>query len=167
MNLIRIAIERPIAVIAAVLMVVLFGFVSLQLIPIPLAPDLRRPILTIPTSWPRRPVRSPVMSVPEGSPWSPALSPWWWCSSYAVLVSPLGASLAPDESLDPLSGAAAVLSLPPSLAAGASPPASEPVVDVPPHPMADTIANNAKTAAKFHFLLIFRTAFLPSLGGGD
>ena len=31
--------------------------------------------------------------------------------------------------------------------------------------MAATIANNANTAAKFHFLLIFRTAFLPSLGG--
>ncbi|MCE2510293.1 MAG: efflux RND transporter permease subunit [Alphaproteobacteria bacterium] len=52
MDLTRLALDRPIAVIAAVLMVVLFGFVSLQLIPIQLAPDLRRPILTITTYWP-------------------------------------------------------------------------------------------------------------------
>ena len=51
MNLIRIAIERPIAVIAAVLMVILFGLVALQTIPIQLAPDVNRPIITVTTNW--------------------------------------------------------------------------------------------------------------------
>ncbi|MGI9311042.1 MAG: efflux RND transporter permease subunit [bacterium] len=51
MNLIRSAIERPIAVIAAVLLVVLFGLVALQTIPIQLAPDVNRPVITINTEW--------------------------------------------------------------------------------------------------------------------
>ena len=52
MNLIKAAIDRPIAVIAAVLMVVMFGYVSLQTIPIQLAPDVNRPIISITTNWP-------------------------------------------------------------------------------------------------------------------
>lgn len=52
MNLIRIAIERPIAIMAAVLMVVMFGVVALQTIPIQLSPDINRPIIQITTSWP-------------------------------------------------------------------------------------------------------------------
>ncbi len=52
MNLIRLAIERPIAVIAAVLMAVLFGLVALTTIPIQLTPDVRKPVITITTSWP-------------------------------------------------------------------------------------------------------------------
>ncbi|MBL4721583.1 MAG: efflux RND transporter permease subunit [Alphaproteobacteria bacterium] len=52
MNLIRLAIERPIAVMASVILVVLFGLVALQLIPIQLAPDLRRPVIQVTTSWP-------------------------------------------------------------------------------------------------------------------
>ena len=52
MNLIKIAIERPIAVIAAVLMVVMFGLVALQTIPVQLAPDVNRPVITVSTSWP-------------------------------------------------------------------------------------------------------------------
>ncbi|MBT5811173.1 MAG: efflux RND transporter permease subunit, partial [Rhodospirillaceae bacterium] len=51
MNLIRLAIDRPIAVMAAVILAVLFGMVSLQLIPIQLAPDLRRPVIQITTNW--------------------------------------------------------------------------------------------------------------------
>ena len=51
MNLIRGAIERPIAVIAAVLMAVLFGAVSLLTIPIQLTPDVEKPIITIETEW--------------------------------------------------------------------------------------------------------------------
>lgn len=51
MNLIRIAIERPIAVIAAVLMIILFGVVALQTIPIQLTPDVRKPVITISTDW--------------------------------------------------------------------------------------------------------------------
>lgn len=51
MNLIKLSIDRPIAVIAAVLMVVLFGLVALQTIPIQLAPDVNRPVITITTIW--------------------------------------------------------------------------------------------------------------------
>ncbi|MCR4377180.1 MAG: efflux RND transporter permease subunit [Rhodospirillales bacterium] len=52
MNIIRIAIERPIAVIAAVLMVVMFGLVALGNIPIQLTPDIRKPTLSVRTNWP-------------------------------------------------------------------------------------------------------------------
>ena len=52
MNLIRIAIERPIAVVAAVLMALLFGLVALTTIPIQLTPDVRKPVITIETRWP-------------------------------------------------------------------------------------------------------------------
>ncbi len=52
MNLIRASLERPIAVIAAVIMVVMFGAVALRTIPIQLTPDVRKPILVVSTSWP-------------------------------------------------------------------------------------------------------------------
>lgn len=52
MNLIKASIERPIAVMAVVLMVVMFGFVALQTIPIQLAPDVNRPVISITTIWP-------------------------------------------------------------------------------------------------------------------
>ena len=52
MNIIRASIERPIAVVSAVLMIVMFGFVALQAIPIQLAPDVNRPVITIETQWP-------------------------------------------------------------------------------------------------------------------
>lgn len=52
MNLIRLAIERPVAVMAAVLMVLMFGLVALQSIPIQLTPDVRKPIINLRTNWP-------------------------------------------------------------------------------------------------------------------
>jgi len=52
MNLIKTSIERPIAVIAAVLMMVMFGIVALQTIPIQLIPDVNRPVISIRTIWP-------------------------------------------------------------------------------------------------------------------
>jgi len=52
MNIIKLAIERPIAVVAAVLMVVMFGLVALQTIPIQLSPDVNRPVITVETLWP-------------------------------------------------------------------------------------------------------------------
>ena len=51
MNLIRLSIARPIAIIAAVLMILLFGLVALQTIPIQLTPDVRKSVLTITTNW--------------------------------------------------------------------------------------------------------------------
>ena len=52
MNLIKLAIERPIAVVAAVLMAMLFGWVSLDRIPIQMSPDVRQPVIRVTTSWP-------------------------------------------------------------------------------------------------------------------
>ncbi|MDA1089263.1 MAG: efflux RND transporter permease subunit [Proteobacteria bacterium] len=52
MNLIRLSIDRPVAVIAAVLMVVMFGGLALTQIPIQLTPDVRKPVISLSTSWP-------------------------------------------------------------------------------------------------------------------
>ena len=52
MNPIRTALDRPVAVVAGVLMIVMFGFVALQQIPIQLTPDVRKPNLSITTRWP-------------------------------------------------------------------------------------------------------------------
>ena len=52
MNIIRLSIDRPAAVLAVVLMVVLFGFLALTLIPIQLIPDVRKPVIGLNTIWP-------------------------------------------------------------------------------------------------------------------
>ncbi|MDX8352815.1 efflux RND transporter permease subunit [Cognatiyoonia sp. IB215182] len=52
MNPIRLSIERPIAVMAVVVMAVLFGVLALTRIPVQLAPDVRKPIVVVETSWP-------------------------------------------------------------------------------------------------------------------
>ena len=51
MDLIRTSIERPIAVVSAVLMILLFGILALETIPVQLAPDVRKPVITVTTSW--------------------------------------------------------------------------------------------------------------------
>jgi HAE1 family hydrophobic/amphiphilic exporter-1 len=51
MNIIRTSIERPIAVVAAVMMVVMFGLVALDTIPIQLAPDVNKPVISVTTRW--------------------------------------------------------------------------------------------------------------------
>ncbi len=51
-SLIALAVARPVAVVSVVLMIVLFGVVALQSIPIQLAPDVNRPVITIVTHWP-------------------------------------------------------------------------------------------------------------------
>ncbi len=52
MDLIRASIERPIAVIAVVIMAVLFGALALSRIPVQLAPDVRKPVVVVETAWP-------------------------------------------------------------------------------------------------------------------
>lgn len=52
MDLIRASIERPIAVIAVVIMAVLFGALALSRIPVQLAPDVRKPVVVVETNWP-------------------------------------------------------------------------------------------------------------------
>jgi len=51
MNPIRTAIERPTAVMAAVMMIVMFGLVALDAIPIQLTPDVRKPVIDLQTIW--------------------------------------------------------------------------------------------------------------------
>ncbi len=51
MNLIRLAIERPIAVVSGILIIVLFGLVALRTIPIQLAPDVAKPVISVSTTW--------------------------------------------------------------------------------------------------------------------
>ncbi|MEM8631234.1 MAG: efflux RND transporter permease subunit [Pseudomonadota bacterium] len=52
MDPIRIAIERPVAVVALVIMAVLFGALALTRIPIQLTPDVRKPVVVVETNWP-------------------------------------------------------------------------------------------------------------------
>lgn len=52
MDLIRASIERPIAVIAVVIMAILFGALALSRIPVQLAPDVRKPVVVVETTWP-------------------------------------------------------------------------------------------------------------------
>ena len=52
MNLIALSIHRPVAVLSVVLMVVIFGWVALTRIPIQMAPDVRRPVVTVRTNFP-------------------------------------------------------------------------------------------------------------------
>ncbi|MCR9125466.1 MAG: efflux RND transporter permease subunit [Rhodobacteraceae bacterium] len=52
MDFIRFAIDRPVAVVAAVFMAMLFGGIALSRIPIQLAPDVRKPIVVVETNWP-------------------------------------------------------------------------------------------------------------------
>ncbi|MEL6207691.1 MAG: efflux RND transporter permease subunit, partial [Pseudomonadota bacterium] len=52
MNPIRFAIDRPVAVLAIVIMAVLFGALALTRIPVQLAPDVRKPIVVVETDWP-------------------------------------------------------------------------------------------------------------------
>lgn len=52
MNLIRLSLERPVAVVSVVFLVMLFGGIALLAIPIQLAPDVRRPQITVSTPWP-------------------------------------------------------------------------------------------------------------------
>jgi len=51
-NIIRFAIERPVAILALVLLTVLFGVVALQNIPIQMSPDIEKPILEVRVNWP-------------------------------------------------------------------------------------------------------------------
>jgi HAE1 family hydrophobic/amphiphilic exporter-1 len=51
MDLIRFSIAKPTAVIAAVVMAVLFGLVALNTIPIQMSPDVTRPVIRVSTDW--------------------------------------------------------------------------------------------------------------------
>ena len=50
-RLIKLAIERPVAVMAMVLMTVVFGTVALKTIPIQMSPDIEKPVLDVRVRW--------------------------------------------------------------------------------------------------------------------
>jgi hydrophobic/amphiphilic exporter-1 (mainly G- bacteria), HAE1 family len=52
MDIIGLAVRRPMAVAAAVILIVTFGLVAMRTIPIQLTPDVNRPILQVRTVWP-------------------------------------------------------------------------------------------------------------------
>ena len=52
MNPIRLSIDRPVAILAIVVMAVMFGALALSRIPVQLAPDVRKPIVVVTTNWP-------------------------------------------------------------------------------------------------------------------
>ena len=52
MNLIELSIKRPVAVMAMVLAVIMFGILALTKIPIQLTPDVRKPVISLQTVWP-------------------------------------------------------------------------------------------------------------------
>ncbi len=52
MGIIRFAIHNPITVAVGVILVSLFGLVSLQLVPVQLTPTIDRPRATVLTTWP-------------------------------------------------------------------------------------------------------------------
>ena len=50
-RLIKLAIERPIAVMAMIFMTIVFGAVALQTIPIQMSPDIEKPVLDVRVRW--------------------------------------------------------------------------------------------------------------------
>ncbi|MEO1270694.1 MAG: efflux RND transporter permease subunit, partial [Myxococcota bacterium] len=51
-GLIKTAVERPVGVIVGMLLIVMFGTLSLLQLPIQLTPDIQAPTLTVTTVWP-------------------------------------------------------------------------------------------------------------------
>lgn len=51
MNLTKLAISNPVAVIAAVLLVLLMGTIGLTKLPVQMIPDVQRPFIQITTGW--------------------------------------------------------------------------------------------------------------------
>ena len=50
-RIIRLAIEWPVAVMAMILMTVVFGVVALQTIPIQMSPEIEKPVLDVRVRW--------------------------------------------------------------------------------------------------------------------
>ncbi|MCH9033125.1 MAG: efflux RND transporter permease subunit, partial [Planctomycetes bacterium] len=52
MGIIRFAIDNPVKILVGVILIVLFGLLSLLHIPVQLTPDVDKPVITVTTSWP-------------------------------------------------------------------------------------------------------------------
>ncbi len=51
MNIIKASLERPIAIVSAIIITVILGFVALERIPIQIAPDVNKPMISVTTYW--------------------------------------------------------------------------------------------------------------------
>lgn len=54
MDLIRFSVRNPVKIAVGVILMILFGMISLEIIPIQLTPDVERPVITVRTVWPGR-----------------------------------------------------------------------------------------------------------------
>ncbi len=52
MDIIRFSINNPVTVVVGVILIVMFGMISLQTIPVQLSPNVERPLITVNTVWP-------------------------------------------------------------------------------------------------------------------
>ena len=52
MNIIDLSIRQPVATFALVILVVMFGFLGLDRLPVQLTPDVESPTITVRTTWP-------------------------------------------------------------------------------------------------------------------
>ena len=51
MNIIQASLNRPIAIVSVIIMTIILGFVALERIPIQIAPDVNKPIISVTTYW--------------------------------------------------------------------------------------------------------------------
>ncbi len=51
MNIIKASLERPIAIVSVIIMTIILGFIALERIPIQIAPDVNKPIISVTTYW--------------------------------------------------------------------------------------------------------------------
>ena len=51
MNLIKASLERPIAIVSVIVMTIILGIVALERIPIQIAPDVNKPVISVTTYW--------------------------------------------------------------------------------------------------------------------
>lgn len=54
MDIVRLAITKPVGVTVGVLLVLMFGVIGLTAIPVQLTPTVDRPVITVTTNWPGR-----------------------------------------------------------------------------------------------------------------
>ena len=51
MNLTELSLRRPIAIVSVIFMTIVMGFIALDRIPIQIAPDVNKPVISITTYW--------------------------------------------------------------------------------------------------------------------
>ena len=51
MNIIKASLERPIAIVSVIIMTIILGIVALDRIPIQIAPDVNKPVISVTTYW--------------------------------------------------------------------------------------------------------------------